>query len=269
MVQEPDALFREMLEEVIARLQGGRARARSVVPAPEGGTPGLGEGELVRPVYPGPGALAEHAAERERTRGGGAGGEGGKTGKRHGFNAWGGGGGAQHSTGQAQKSGPASAEPAPRGAGVASTAAGAGADKGGGQYSAGAARRGAALAEEGGGGVGAGLQEMEEHLNEMRQRIEVVDDMKTTLMGVSDRLNALTEYMLAEPVDKTAHQIQALSRKLDMLAEALVASQAAATAAADDDGDARPGTGGSGGAAGRARFAAGAPAPVQIPGWTG
>jgi hypothetical protein len=253
MVQEPDALFREMLEDVIARLQGGRGRGRSVAPAPEGGPPEHGEGELVRPVYPGPGALAEHAAERERTRGGGAGGEGGKAGKRHGSNAWGGGGGA---------------ELAPRHAGVASTGAGAGADKGGGQYSAGAARRGSALAEEGGVGVGAGLQEMEEHLNEMRQRIEVVDDMKTTLMGVSDRLNALTEYMLAEPVDKTAHQIQALSRKLDMLAEALVASQAAATTAADDDGDARPGTGGSGGAAGRARFAAGAPPPVQIPGWT-
>ena len=80
-----------------------------------------------------------------------------------------------------------------------------------------------------GGGMGAGidsagLADLEEQVGEIKRHVLVVDDVKMQLMAVSDRLNALTEYLVSDSsASRSMRQFQTLNRKLDMLAEALVA----------------------------------------------
>ena len=70
----------------------------------------------------------------------------------------------------------------------------------------------------------AGLADLEEQVGEIKRHVLVVDDVKMQLMAVSDRLNALTEYLVSDSsASRSMRQFQTLNRKLDMLAEALVA----------------------------------------------
>mmetsp|Transcript_38922 Transcript_38922/g.90756 ORF Transcript_38922/g.90756 Transcript_38922/m.90756 type:complete len:818 (+) Transcript_38922:129-2582(+) len=68
--------------------------------------------------------------------------------------------------------------------------------------------------------------ELEAKLEEVIKRSGGVDSLRTELMSVSDRLNALTEYLLAEPTSKIQKQVELVNRKLDLMAEALIAAQA-------------------------------------------
>jgi len=76
------------------------------------------------------------------------------------------------------------------------------------------------------GDIGASVQ-IEDKLSELIKRSDAVESLRTELLSVSDRLNALTEYILAEPTSKIQKQVELVSRKLDLLAEALIASQSA------------------------------------------
>lgn len=78
------------------------------------------------------------------------------------------------------------------------------------------------MAFHGGGTAQVGVSpELESQLKDLIKRSNAVDSLRTELLSVSDRINALTEYILAEPTSKIQKQVQLVNRKLDLLAEAL------------------------------------------------
>ena len=66
---------------------------------------------------------------------------------------------------------------------------------------------------------------IQEGLLEITQRVGALDDVRTQLMAVSEKLNALTDFFLSQPGNKMEQNVELINRKLDHLAEALIATQ--------------------------------------------
>jgi hypothetical protein len=66
---------------------------------------------------------------------------------------------------------------------------------------------------------------MEESLLEISQGVASFDTVKIHLMALSEKLNALTDFFLSQPANKTELHVELINRKLDLLAEALVSTQ--------------------------------------------
>ena len=66
---------------------------------------------------------------------------------------------------------------------------------------------------------------IQETLQDISQGMAAFDDIRTQLMAVSEKLNALTDFFLSQPGNKTEQHVDLINRKLDLLAEALVATQ--------------------------------------------